>query len=231
MRRLAPVIAVAVLLTAAPHAVGAPKACRLVVDPKGDDRVNGDTRHPALDDVYDDSDLDVVSADLATDARNVTAVVRLATLRQTDPDSPTGRMYWFSFVAGEQRYTLSATLGADGTSGIVYRETKRYEDGSTGVATGEGIGSAVVRPSWAKAELTITAPLSVFAPHTPLTRDRLLRELQVFTFHHYGTGGQRHEAGGRVVLWGSGGAGDSVDIATSKKTYAPGSPSCVAVGR
>jgi hypothetical protein len=229
MRRLAPVIAAAVLLTA-PNAFGAPAACRLVVDPKGDDRVNGDTGSPALDDVYDDSDLDVVSADVATDARNVTTVVRTATLRESDPDSPTGRMYWFSFAVGRQTYTVAATLTVDGRYGVVYRDTQPYQEGGVAGDIGEILGSAVVRADFARSEVRVTAPLTYFA-RTPIGRGTRLTGLRAWTFHQYGTAGQRHQVADRVVMWGAAGYGTGVDAASSARTYVAGSASCVAVGR
>ena len=233
LARLTPYAAAVALLALSPAALAAPKSCRLLVDPAGDDRVTTDsTTTPQTEDVYDSSDLDVVSADVASNAKNITAVVRTTTLHESDPESPTGRKWDVLFVVGEQRYIMSATTAPDGYRGIVYRETADYEEGGYGATAGEGIGRAKVDLDYKRKEVRITAPLSHFAPYTSISHGRHVRNIEVWAFHHYGTGGGRVETPTDFVVdYGSGGAGHSVDHGVTKKTYVAGSASCVAVPR
>lgn len=230
--RLTPYAAAVALLALTPAALAAPKACRLVTDPAGDGRATGHTSTPYTDDVYDSTDLDILSADVATDAKNITAVVRLKTLRAEDPDSPTGRSWDLWFVVGEQRYIMMATVAPDGYRAIVYRQLHDTRYNGNGATAAEGIGRAKVVLDLARAEVRMTAPLSLFVPHTPIVRGHAIRDLASWSYHHTGVGGGRHSLpNGHVVDYGSGGVGNSIDSATSTKAYVVGTPSCVAVGR
>jgi hypothetical protein len=229
-----PCAAALAALSLAPSALAAPApVCKLVTDPAGDDKASSDsTSTPYTDDVYDSSDLDILSADVATDAKNITAVIRTRTLHADDPDSPTGRMWQFFFVVGEQRYVLSGAKTFDGSHAMVYRETADYEEGGNGATMGEGIGRAKVAFDYRRAEVRITAPLSYFKPYTAIDKGRLLRDLMVWSFHDYGTSGTRQNVtDDYVVDIGGGGAASSIDGARSTKTYAAGARSCVVVGR
>ncbi|MDT7572815.1 MAG: hypothetical protein QOE05_2989, partial [Actinomycetota bacterium] len=203
-----------------------------VVDPAGDDRITGNTSTPYSDDLYDSSDLDIVSADIATDAKNLTAVVRLSTLHETDPESPTGRMWELFFVVGEQRYVISSRVVFDKHDGYVYRETTRHEEGGNGASSAAGIGEAKVVLDYARAEVRATAPLSYFTPYTPIYKGAPITHLEAWSYHFDGVGGDRYELPNDLVVdYGSGGAGDSVDSARSTKYYLAGGKSCVVVGR
>lgn len=234
-RRPASLAAFATVLALGSGATAAPRSCRLVTDPKGDDVGTGWNAPPVTDGVADDGDLDVLSADVATNATFVTAVIRTAKMRgPNSPDSPLGRSWELWFLVAEQRYILHATAAPDGYDGIVYRLT--FDDTSDrsrpGAYAGEGIGRARVTFDGKRAEVSITAPLSHFAEWTPITKDRTLRDLRVLTYKHYGVGGGSYELTDDLgAYYGSGGLGHSVDQAFSKKTYRVGSPSCVAVGR
>ena len=234
LARVTPYAAAVALLALSPAALAAPKSCNLLVDPRGDDHATSDhTTTPQTEDVYDSSDLDVVSADVATNAKYLTAVVRTTTLQESDPESPTGRMWQLMFVVGEQRYVMSAMLAPDGSRGAVYRETADYEEGGYGATAGEGIGPAAVSFDFKRREVRMTAPLSLFAPYASISKGRVIRNLDVWTFHFYGTGGGRVETpvADWVVDWGGGGFAHSVDHGAGTKSYVAGSPSCVAVPR
>ena len=235
LRRLTPFAAAVTVLSVAGSAGAAPRYCRLVTDPKGDGVATVHQAPPAVDDAADDGDLDILSADVASNRTHVTAVIRLATLRgATSPDSPTGRAWDLSFVVAEQRYIVHAAAGPEGYGGIVYRVTFEEDHGDFGAYTGEGIGSATVTLDTKAREVRITAPLSHFASWTPITPDRRLGGLRAITYTYAGTGGRvsyrvpNTDYGAYV---GGGGAGRSVDVALSKKTYQVGAASCVAVGR
>jgi hypothetical protein len=234
MRRLVPLVLVAVAAVAASAPAAAP-SCRLVRDPRGDGRWFTSYTPTPADGLDADSDLDIVSADIATDAKQITAVVRTVTLRADDPQAPTGRSYWVLFVVGEQRYYIEAVTAAVGNdTGEVFRETSRTPDEPTGAgeSSAEGLGRAAVRFDHAKAEVRMTAPLSYFASHTPLSKGRQIRGIEAMSFHQQGFGaGRQSLPNGSVVDWGGGGAANGIDVATTKQTYTVGAPSCVVVGR
>src|SRR3954469_10936796 len=76
--------------------------CDLVTDPSGD--VIGSA--PGVD----NGDYDVRSGDIATDARRLTAVIRLSSLAPEDAASPVARDYEFDFVANGHAFGLLASL-------------------------------------------------------------------------------------------------------------------------
>lgn len=123
--------------------------CNLVKDGSGDATGTGTAVTGP-----NDGNLDIVGADVATNARTLTAVVRLAALSSSDSNSPGGREYQVVFTVG------TATTGVDAVVG------------PTGTATASGGGTALVDA--AKKQVRISVPLSALevkvAPSTPLTR-------------------------------------------------------------
>lgn len=104
----------AVPLTAVEAAPRKPRPvtyCRLVADPAGDATGGAaGVAHPA-----GDTGLDVVGADLVTNATSATVVFRLAKVNQTDSMSPTGRQLTLSFQAkGRPRSTVAVVISETG---------------------------------------------------------------------------------------------------------------------
>jgi hypothetical protein len=115
-------IVAAVLLAAAvtaPSADAAPKrkpappkpACNLVVDPANDAGVFGGAANPTT---YD-TNLDIVGADVASNAKNISVLFRLKDLTEQDPLAPTGRMWTFGFTHGNNSVAISAYVSPVGT--------------------------------------------------------------------------------------------------------------------
>jgi hypothetical protein len=223
-RLLGPVLALGVTV-AGPAASAAPAkpVCRLIVDPKGD-------TGSAAPDAALDSQLDITSADVATDKRNLTVVLRLAALTQSDVANPQGRIYEFDFTAGEKNFILLGSLLPGGNDFNVYISAQRLEEGQSGSRVATGIGPAIGTVDVAKKEVRMTASLDVFAPHAPLYRNASLYYLAAYTYRANGLAARPPGQEPPVSITGAFGLG--VDEAWGHKAYyRAGAASCVRVGK
>ena len=211
MSALRPVLALGVCaaLAAATGVAGAttkaatPKpVCNLITDAKGDGSV-----------VTGSDDLDILSGDIATNAKTITAVLRLAgDPSSVNPQAPGGKEYYVSFVApgSDQPQFLSASF--DPTGGATY-ETGYTEDIN-------GVGNQTSDPDpvigAVKGDvLTITAPLSAFSSRVNVKPGKKLTSLSADVF----------------ALIGVSGAGLLANADTATGTsYVAGTPSCVKPG-
>jgi hypothetical protein len=130
-----------------------PPVCNLIVDEAGDATGTGiaDTSTPSSD-----ANLDIISADIASNATTVTAVVRLSALSASDQAAPTGQKYTVSVSVGESQLTLQAQISPMGNS-----------FGTSGGVKGSGVvdeAAKEVRISAALADLPVKIP-----PGTPMT--------------------------------------------------------------
>jgi len=176
--------------------------CNLVTDPKGNEgpEKNGQG--------WADPALDIVSADVASDAKNVTAAIRVAKLTIPDSMAPAGVYYSFSFVGSQSQigHILDVRIAptASGTWAPV------WQDGTH--------GTGVI--DTAHNEIRITLPLSFFGtganavvPGPP--------------FHNFSvTADWANPALEQAFFQGD--MGNFVSNATA--TYVQGTPSCVRVG-
>lgn len=140
--RARPVLVAAVLVSSAATGLATqadaakPKPiCNNVVDPKGDVGLYGDTGNTP------DEALDIVSADLGSSSKGVTAAIRLSKLSSPAPTSPAAAVYELRFEhrkSGEV-YTLWASItGGQATFGVGTVDTSESAEMavSTGTATG-----------------------------------------------------------------------------------------------
>lgn len=106
-------------------AAAAPPACKLITDPAGDSTGPTNT-------------LDVVSGDIASDKKKITAVIRLANLAETDPTSPTGLSWSIRFNAAGATlpYYILAQKDARGAVGFSFGQV----DGTSLMPLGGGTG-------------------------------------------------------------------------------------------
>lgn len=121
-------------------AVAAPKpGCNLITDPAGD------TTGPA-------TALDILSGDVASNAKTFTGVIRLAALAESDLSSPTGIAWGLRFVSPNSELPLYvlATKFRSGPAEFTYGEI----DGSRLLELGAGSGVIDV----AKKEVRIHVP-------------------------------------------------------------------------
>jgi hypothetical protein len=213
--RLVTVAAATAMLALAPAAFGASRVCNLVADPQGD--THHFPNHPTPADSYVSKDLDIVGGDIASNRLHLTAVIRLVSLREADPESPTGRTWGAVFTVGSTTYKLQARYAANGHSATAWNET-----------TGAGIGNAGVVLDEAAREVRISAPLAYFG----LKPGQQVTGITLTAGQFYGTGPV--SAGLPVdfgAYAGSAGADSALDTATTTKSYRAGTASCVAVGR
>jgi hypothetical protein len=123
-----------------------PPVCKLVVDGSGDATGTGTAVNGS-----NDPNLDIVSADVATNTKTLTAVVRLASLATGDNTAPTGREYQVVFTVGAVTGSVDAVMSPSGTS----------------FAGGKGKGVIDLK----KKEVRISVPLSsLTVPVKPKTK-------------------------------------------------------------
>jgi hypothetical protein len=205
------------LLGLAPAAGAVPRSCRVVTDAAGDENVWGLTG---------DGDLDVVSADIATNATYLTAVVRTATLRDVDTDSPTGRAYYVELWIGGTGFGVFGATSPDGTGGYVAKVTGRPGGTST---TSRMIGLPNVRLDVARREVRMTVPLAVFTPVLRITKGMVLSNVMVSSSRYAGPASDRHTTpDGSAAL--AGGIALEIDATAHNGRYVAGTPSCVTPG-
>ena len=194
--RLAVTAATGLSLLAAGGAVAAPKpVCNLVSD------AAGDVMLPS-------AALDVVSADIATDAKKLTGVIRVAKLANSDGTAPTGFAYNFRFkVAGSptQFYLLASNVPSP-----IGQTT--FEYGTIELNRLTPLGDAKGVLDLAKNEVRVTAPTAL-GPVTVKPGTKIV-DLQAITQRRF------------VVLLST---ADSTVI-DEKRTYTAGTPSCVKPG-
>ena len=162
--------------------------CNLITDPKGDVSTG-------------DSSLDIVSADVATNATTITGVIRVAKLASPDVMAPEGMFFQINFTgsAGQTGQHLDAQLLP------------------TGNVFQGGAGTGVV--DLAKSEIRISVPLSQWTAASTIVPGPPFHNFIVYADH------------GNPVVAAPDTFTAAGDTATSKSTYTPGTPSCVAVGK
>ena len=211
MSRARAVPVVALLATAlATGPAPATTYCRLLVDPPRDE-----TPHPAVASgtLGDWPDYDAVGADVATDARDMTLVVRLRGI--TPMTAPFGGYYRLTFWVGEAEYAFQVERFPDKTDAWV--STWEVTGGSVVTPTTFAIFTPVV--DVAHGELRGTVALSAFPKATKVRRGTQIRLKQVSTVMYVGTSAVHP-------------TGDGMDTATDgPAAYRAGAPSCVRVGR
>ncbi|MCU1672095.1 MAG: hypothetical protein JWN77_208 [Frankiales bacterium] len=211
--RTAVVLALAATVVAGGAAGAAPKAkvkpvCNLFTDQAGDG-----TGFLLTDQNYlpNDPQLDIVSGDVASDGKQITAVLRLSALDKTDSNAPTGRTYYVNFGIADVELNLSAAVDQDGVA--------TFQAGYQDTAGRAGLGAVTGVLDTAKKEVRITAPLSIFAEKLPLKAGTKLE---------YVEGLAQRYVGNRTVGRGITPSADATDPGSS---YTIGAPSCVAVGK
>ena len=164
--RIALVPLVALVALTAPTAGAAPKkaapACQLIVDPAGDTFAVRSQDQQGQYGPQEDG-LDITSADLASDGKVVTAVVRIKKLSRAIALSPTGMTVGIDFLIGasDSVVRLQAAMPAGGTD--------RFEVASKAIDAVANtpmtyVGAATGVVDLAKNEVRITAPTAMLEP-------------------------------------------------------------------
>lgn len=158
MKARSALLAIVVLAAAtAPAALAAtrkaPKpVCNIIKDDTGD---------AGAAEVPGDANDDIVSGDLASDGRTITAVIRTAALAQPDPASPLGQGFYVRFSArgSDKLLYLAARTYVTGT---VFSYGYSAADPATGVNTSYSLGAAKGVVDTAKKEVRVTVPVADF---------------------------------------------------------------------
>ncbi len=181
--------------------------CNLVVDDKGD--ANGtfladETPLPSEDAV------DIVSADLATNAKTITAVIRVAKLSTTVATSPQGLHAKFIFTAPGSEFPLFLQGSTDSVDGATF--SAGYIDQISNT-----LGAANGVFDTANNEIRISAPLSIFSAQAKIKNGSKLSTFEL--------------SSGRYVNGVAFSFSDSTDTAVGAKSYTAGAASCVKIGK
>lgn len=181
--------------------------CNLLTDAAGDAN-SFLVANPGLPVPPSDDYLDVLSGDIATDARTLTAVLRMKAVG-SDATAPTGSTVYFNFFVGDAQYFVNAVL--DGSGGATYN----YGDftGTSGRKT-LGVATGFIDP--AKKEIHISVPVSAFP--ASIKSGTKITQLTALGQRFFGTAA-------------AGGLTPTADEAASAKTYVAGSLSCVKPGK
>ncbi len=204
---LATVLVGAVALAGGAAAAPAKPACNLVTDLKGDASF--------LDTAPNDASLDIVSADVATDAKKLTAVLRVDRFASLSPTSPLGRGYYVMFNAPKAEFPIYLNLQITPDVTRFTWGTRETLPSGSGRFVRKGTATGVVDA--AKNELRVTVPLADFSAVTKITKGTKLSGLTAQTTSVLGTSA----TGGLVA---------TVDDAAGNKPYVVGSASCVKPG-
>jgi hypothetical protein len=223
---LVPLVALGTLI--APMAQAAPKpkpSCLTIVDPKGDTFAirlqDGQGAYGPQEDA-----LDIVSGDLASDGKTVTAVVRLATLSRAIATSPTGLTVGLDFIIGSSSSVvrLQAVL-VPGTADRFEVSAKADDAVPNTPSTYVGDVTGVVDDK--KGEIRIHAPATLLAPYGPIKPGVKLipNEAESVTASR-GVPAVTTTPGQPMTT-----RGPFADIAAGGKTVVVGAPSCVVPGK
>lgn len=195
--------------------------CNVIKDATGDEGFDGQ--------VPGDGDDDIVSGDVSSDGKTVTAVLRLASLSANDPQSPLGHNYIVTFGAhgAENTLFLAARTYPTGTKYVFGYQTT---DPTLPLNISKPIGDASGFVDLAKKEVHISAPNAAFAPAgSKLPKGSKLVGLGALSYRMAGQGlVPSQDAGGHWVPLG--GLSEQFDDA-SGLAYVIGTPSCVKPGK
>ena len=226
MKTRAALLATVVLITGgAGAASAAPKkvkpVCNLVVDAAGDANLGG-----APGGAGDD----ITSADIASDGKTLTGVIRMAGLAANDPEWLNGRAYFAEFVAPGSQDVLFVQARAYPT-GVIWSYGYSGVDPTSGINTSYTLGTATGVIDVAKKEVRISAPVKGFVDgaKAKLAKGAKLTALGARVYRQGGQGlVPSQEVGGtRVPLSGLNVLLDDA----SGSSYVMGTPSCVVVGK
>lgn len=207
-------------LTAGGAGAAAPKiSCKMMTDAAGDAAVQ---TLPTPANANDD----VLSADIATNSKSITVVIRLKSLVERDPEWLTGRAYSVNFSlkssAYEEIFLAARTFPQGVQYSLGHRETLPPLNSSSNIYDYAATGSI----NTAKGEIRITAPLSELAKLAKLPKGTVIKGASATAERLVGQGvvGSQTVNGNRIPLGGFRYAADSSE---GSKPYTLGAPSCV----
>lgn len=209
------------MLTGVAFAAPAPTVCQIIKDAKGDTKYNGA--------VPGDASVDITSADVASDGKTVTGVIRVDKLTVLNPQAPLGQAWFVKFnVKGAPEIIFLSARAYPTGNQFVFGYTA--PDPNTGVNTSYTLGTATGVLDTAKNEVRISAPAAEFKKaNANITKGAKLSGLLADAWRIAGQGVVPSQQAGpaRVPL---GGLLLPFDTATGT-TYTVGTKSCVVLGK
>ena len=208
--------------------------CNLVTDPAGDSPF--DPVGTGLSQVPNDPNGDILSADISSDAKFVTAVIRVKTLATPDSAYPLAHLYMLSWtVPGHDTPVyLGGIIDPNPAAGAVFGPQFVFGDGGTVGPSAfslfyYNIGAKDVKGTvdTAKNTITMSVPLSSIKAYGKFTPGSTFTGLQAQT---------QALVNGPVLPTNAPAVGGSIawgwqeDTADGTKSYTAGAPSCVKPG-
>jgi hypothetical protein len=183
-----------------------PLPCKTIVDPAGDSTSG--------------ASLDILSADIASNAKTLTVVFRLADATKTNSDAPTGQGYYFDFYAGGAdpiylSYTVTPT-----TEKFSYGWVETTANGTLH----HSLGNASGKLDPATKELHISAPVGSWTTYGKPKPGTKITGIALNTYWVVGA-----YVDSPVTSTGAASLQPADDA--SGKTYVAGAASCVVPGK
>lgn len=190
--------------------------CNLIKSPPGDAAVLG-VGDPNI------NTMDILSADIAADKKNVTAVIRVKKLATTAPTgAPTGMTWRFGFKLED--FTFGMAAHADPTGAVHYDAS--YS--SPGINTLYG-ADLPGRLDFARNEIHITAPTSLFAAQATIKPGKELTNLTALTAGEVSVPDKTRKVAAGGTVFQSAPLG--YNNAKGSDGYVVGTSSCVTPGK
>lgn len=174
--------------------------CNLLVDAKGDEGILASSG-PA---VLPDASLDILSADIVADTARLTAVIRVAKLAETSQESPLGRQWSLAWNMQGRSFGMLVTTSPYGGTTL-------------------GLEGTVVLDT-AKNEIRMSAVWPSFYVKIPPAAGDVIGNIRASASSVIGFPSQAQPAVGAAMAF------QQQDAATSTRTYAIGTPSCLPLG-
>lgn len=195
-------------------------ACKLFEDPAGDTFA---TRAQDTAGVYGPQEdaFDLLSGDIATNAKTITAVIRVAKLAKTAATSPVGLQYRMQFTIPTLDDDTNLWMGAQIEGGT----TEKFQVGKRAIAANLATKTGDVTGVFdlAKNEIRIHAPLSAFAEFGGIKNGTKISLSDLDQTASRYTGVANPVTGAPVAAF--------ADVVVGEKTYTAGRKTCVAVGK
>ncbi|MDX6197655.1 MAG: hypothetical protein QOJ79_806 [Actinomycetota bacterium] len=215
-------VALTGIASAATKKAAVTPVCNLLTDAAGDGNgIDPGSPVPAQSGGPSNDAVDILSADVASDAKNITGVLRVKKLAATSSSAPTGMTWSVAFTVDTTTFSLAAH--SDPTGAITYDAAHS----APGVNSLYGPGVTGVFDT-AKSELRISAPRELFAKESDLKPGTKLTGLSANAGPEVAIPDKAGAFGGGAILEG---ALYYADTASGGKDYLAGTPSCVAVGK
>ncbi len=219
--RTSALVAAVALAGLAGGAAAAPKVgCNIIMDAAGDDTVVATPTDPSVD---------LISGDVASDAKTLTAVIRVTKLANPNPRAPFGQSYFMVFSVKGSPDPLYVSAGVYPT-GNEFLFGYQAVDPTNGINTSYKLGEGTGVVDLDKSELRVHVPLAAFASRAKLPKGAKLSGLTAEGRVLFGQRLVPSQAVGPSPRIPLGGVTLTADTAEGK-TYLLGAPSCVAVGK